>query len=393
MDNGSHPWFDSVDEPTLRQRKGAKWNKFPADVLPAWVADTDFAPAPAVMAALRRQLDTGDLGYPNLMVEPNPVAAAFSQWAARRYAWTVDPARVLVTTDVLQPIAGILARFSEPGDGVVIQTPIYPPFLRATDMGNRRLVDNPLTSAEGGYRLDVDGLRRAVDDRTRILLVCNPHNPTGRAFSRAELLALGELAVERDLLVVCDEIWADFIYPGGAHIPFATLGDEIAERTITLTAATKSFSFAGLRLAVAVFGTAELQERYSELGRFLLGGASSPGAVASIAAWTEGDEFVDQMMGYLVENRRIVHEAVATRMPGVKLALPEATYLAWLDCRELVADGRCSNPSEFFLDKARVALNDGGDFGVHGEGFARLNFATSRAVLGQILDRLAESLA
>jgi cysteine-S-conjugate beta-lyase len=162
---------------------------------------------------------------------------------------------------------------------------------------------------------------------------------------------------------------------------------------VTLTAATKTFSFAGLRLAVAVFGSPALLERYQSIPRFLLGGASGPGAAASIAGWTAGDAWVDALVDYLLANRDHVGRFVAERLPGVRLAEPESTYLAWLDCRELVAAGRCSSPAEFFLEEARVALNDGADFGEHGVGFARLNFATSRALLDEVLERMAAALA
>src|SRR3954451_13839769 len=221
-----------LDEAALRRRRGAKWARYGPDVLPAWVADTDFPPAPPVAAALQRMLVDGDLGYPWLGEPdgPNEVAVAFAGWAARRYGWAVDPAGVLVTVAVLQPLPAMIELCSRPGDGVVIQTPIYPPFLRAVELTGRTLVDNPLGSPREGCRLDVDGLRAALDAHPspRLLLLCNPHNPTGRVFDDGELAALAELAVERDLVVVADEIHADLVYPGARHRPFATLGDEVA---------------------------------------------------------------------------------------------------------------------------------------------------------------------
>jgi cystathionine beta-lyase len=325
-------------------------------------------------------------------MEANPVAPAFAAWAARRYGWEVDPARVVNTADVLQPLYAAIVQHSEPGDGVVIQTPIYPPFLMSLEMSGRRLVDNPLGPASEGYPLDVDGLAAIVDDRTRLLLLCNPHNPSGRVFSRAELEAVAAIAVERDLVVVSDEIHADVVYPGGKHIPFATLGPEVEARTITLTSATKSFNIAGLRLAIAVFGSAALQERYQSQPRFLFGGVNSVGVAATVAAWTEGDEWLDGLVAYLDGNRAEVERFVAEALPGVGHVRPQATYLAWLDCRQLVADGLTANPAAFFLERAGVGLNDGADFGEHGIGFVRLNFATSRAVLAQVLERMAGAL-
>jgi cystathionine beta-lyase len=385
------PRFDAIDLPSLRRRRGAKWSKFGPDVVPAWVADMDFAPAPPVRAAILDLVERGDLGYPWLS-EANPVAPVFAAWAARRYGWQVDPDRVVNAADVLQPLYFAILHHSEPGDGVVVQTPIYPPFLMSVEQSGRRLVDHPLGPASAGYPLDVDGLADLVDDGTRVVLLCNPHNPSGRVFTRAELEALAAVAVERDLVVVSDEIHGDLTYPGATHIPFATLGPEVAARTITLTSATKSFNIAGLRLAVAVFGSAALQERYQAEPRFLYGGVNSLGVAATVAAWTDGDDWLDGLVAYLDGNRREVERFVAESLPGVSHVAPEATYLAWLDARQLVADGVTDNPATFFLERARVGLNDGADFGVHGAGFLRLNFATSRSVLREVLERMAAAL-
>lgn len=382
--------FDAIDLPSLRQRKGAKWSKFGPDVLAAWVADMDFAPAPAVREAVLAQLDSGDLGYPWL-AEGNPVGHAFAGWAARRYGWQVDPDRVINTVDVLQPLYNLIVQHSEPGDGVVIQTPIYPPFLTAVEMAGRRVIDHPLGPASDGYPLDIDALGTAAR-AAKVLLICNPHNPSGRVFSRAELEALAAVAVEHNLLVISDEIHADLVYPGAAHVPFATLGAAPASRTVTLTSATKSFNIAGLRLAIAVFGSASLQERYLELPRFTLGGANSMGAAATIAAWERGDAWLDELVSYLGDNRDLVSSFVSEHLPGISHTTPEATYLAWLDARELVREGRTDNPATFFLEQAGVGLNDGADFGPHGEGFVRLNFATSARVLGEVLQRMATAL-
>lgn len=394
MNEGWVSPFDDVDEAVLRRRRGVKWQRYGDDVLPAWVADMDFAPAPPVASALAELLANGDLGYP-FLGEPNAVAVAFAAWAARRFGWTVEPAQVIVTVDVLQPLYGAIDLFSEPGDGVVVTTPIYPPFLLAVEAAGRQLIDHPLGPADEGYPLDLPGLRAALatNGRGRVMLLCNPHNPSGRVFTEEELLGLADVAEEFDLVVVSDEIHADLIYSGHRHRPFASLNADTAARTITVTSATKSFSIAGLRLAVAHFGSDELQARYQSISRFLLGGANGPGAVATIAAWRDGDTWIDDLVRYLDGNRRLVADFVTEKLPGVSHRMPEATYLAWLDCRKLVAEGLGESPAAFFLERARVALNDGADFGHRGRGFVRLNFATSRAILQQILDRMADALA
>ncbi len=378
-------WFDAADLAMVRSRGGAKWSKYGPEVLAAWVADMDFPPAPPVSAAINDVLARGALGYPWLM-EDNPVARGFAEWTRRRYGWEIDPEMVVTTVDVLQPIQALINLFSEPGDGVVLQTPIYPPFHAAITEVGRVIVENRLGSATDGYPMDVDGLAAltaAPGDRTRIVLLCNPHNPSGRVFRREELEALGTLAVERGWLVISDEIHADLLHPGSTHLPFASLSPAVAARTVTVTSSTKTFNIAGLRLAVAHFGSPELLERYRSISRFMLGGANIMGVAASLAAWRDGERWLEGLNDYLTANRQLVMEAVAT-MRGLTTVAPEATYLAWLDCRELLATRGVANAAAFFLEHG-VGLNDGADFGTVGEGFVRLNFATSRDILGRIL--------
>jgi cystathionine beta-lyase len=380
--------FDDLSLDELRGRQGAKWSRYAPDVLPAWVADMDFKAPEPIRAALEEVAALDDYGYPWFR-EQNPAVDAYVELMARRHGWVLEPERIHTLADVLQGIQLFIELASEPGDGIVIQTPIYPPFLMMIDDNDRRLVDNPLGSAAEGYPLDIDGLRAAVDERTRILLLCNPHNPTGRVFTRSELEALGELAVERDLLILSDEIHQDLIYPGHEHLPIASLAPEFAERTVTLTSATKSFNIAGLRCAVIVFGSQRLAEQFHSIPRFALGGVSSVGVRATANAWRHGQGWLDELMAYLDANRRHVESRVRSDLGPVTTELPESTFLAWLDCRDLEVG---TAPAEFFHDKARVALNDGADFGPHGAGFVRLNFATSRAILDQILDRMADAV-
>ena len=370
----------------LRARQCSKWNKFPADVLPAFVADMDFSVAPPVQAAIERLVACHDYGY-GFRHDDASLAAAFAWRMQDRFGWTVDPARVQTVTELIQAMFAASLAFSEPGDGIVVQTPIYPPFLRTIAETGRRLIENPLVDDGARLTLDLEGLRRVVDERTRVLLFCNPHNPTGRVFGREELRALGELAVERDLVIVTDEIHADLVYPGREHIPLATLDPEIAARTITLTSATKGFNIAGLRCAVMHFGSAELQERFRRtIPDMLLGQASTIGVDATIAAWREGQPWLDAVLARLLANRDRVARFVAEELPGARHYAPEGTYLAWIDCREM---GLPEGPFRFFLDRARVALGNGEDFGPPGQGCVRLNFATSPAVLEEVLGRMA----
>jgi len=369
----------------LRTLTGAKWSWHDDDVMPAWVADMDFAPAPAVVAAVRALVDRGDFGY-NFAAQAR-LCEAFAQWQERRHGWSPDPARVRVFCDVVQAIEAALWVHTERGDGVVVFTPIYPPFLSSVETMGRRIVDCPLDPQ--GWRIDPERLEGVIDDTTRVVLLCSPHNPTGRAFDRTELEAVADLAERRDLLVISDEIWGDLVYPGRRHVPFASLGDEIAERTVTVTAASKAFNLAGLRCAVAHIGHAGVAEGLAALPSHLLGAVGSPGAEATLAAWTQGEEWLEATRDVLLGQRDHLAHLVRTRLGRAVWTPPEATYLAWLD---LGAWGLSVDPSEYLLERARVALSTGPDFGPGGTGFVRLNFATSRSLLDEIVDRVSAAL-
>src|SRR5262245_32566302 len=329
-----------------------------------------------------------DFGYP-INPTPDGLPGAFARRVQERFGWSIDPRRIEVLTDVVQGLYIALWNLTEPGDGAVVQTPVYPPFLEAVAECRRVQVTNELVRGAGRYEIDLDALRAAAGPRTRMLLLCHPQNPTGRAFERAELERLAELALERDWLVVSDEIHADLVYPPAVHVPFAALGPEIARRTITLASATKAFNIAGLRCAVAHFGSEELQRRFNALPRHVRGGVESLGQEATQIAWTSCQPWLDAVLRYLQGNRDQVARFVRERLPGVHFFPPEATYLAWLDCRELGLPG---DPQRFFLEKGRVALSRGPNFGQGGRGFVRLNFATSRAILTQVLERMAAAL-
>jgi cysteine-S-conjugate beta-lyase len=382
------PDFDALDVAVLRQRGGEKWRTYPEDVLPLWVADQDYAVADPIRRVLQRALDLSDLGYP-LHPAPTPLPEVFAARAARGYGWQVAPSRVELLTDVVQGIYVALARLSEPGEGAIVQTPIYPPFLGAVRSVDRTLLENPLVLGAEGFEVDLDGLRRHAARGARILLLCHPHNPTGRVFRRAELEALAEAALAHDLWIVSDEIHADLVYPGARHVPIAALAPEVEARTVTLTSASKAFNVAGLRCALAVFGSDELQKRFTGLPRHLRGGLGSLGIEATLAAFRHADPWLARALAYLEANRDYVADFVARELPGVEHHPPEATYLAWLDFRSLELS---PSPYRFFLERAKVALSDGAAFGPPGRGFARLNFATSRAILRDALERMAQAL-
>jgi len=376
---------------TLRARRGIKWKRYGETVLPAFVADMDFAVAESVQSAVRRIVDQQDYGYYH-REDQEGLESAFADRMRERFGWEPAPERTLPITDLLQGIAAAIVAFSEPGDGVVVQTPIYPPFLTGIDGTGRRRVLNPMVDSGSRLVVDPDGLRRVVDTRTRILLLCNPHNPSGRAFEPEELDAVGNVAIEHDLVIVSDEIHCDLVFPGGRHIPTGSLGGKIAARTVTVNSATKGFNIAGLRCAVIHFGSEELQERFRRaVPERLLGGVNAIGIDATIAAWRHGQPWLDGVMERLKANRDRVAAWVAEVMPAIHSYPPEATYLAWLDCRRLALPA--SSPQEFFLRQAQVALGVGADFGPGGETCVRLNFATSAPILDEVLERMATAIS
>lgn len=373
----------------LRRRRTAKWATYDTAVVPAWVAEMDFPLAPPIRAALGELLDTDQTGYPSgSMVEA--VRTAFCARMADRYGWAVEPAQVELTAEVVQGIAWSLAQLSEPGDRVLVPTPAYPPFLSTVAASGRQLVELPLVGPDGQARLDSEHLDAIVREQgVRMILWCSPHNPTGRVWRPEELEGLTEVALRHDLVVVSDEIHADLVYPPARHVPLATLGPEMARRTITLTSASKAFNLAGLRCAVAVLGSEELAARWRARPEALRGGLSSPGLVATAAAWRAGDRWLGELLPYLQANRDLVARTLAGVLPAARHVPPEGTYLSWID---LSAYQLGEDPAAWLLEHAQLALSPGPEFGPPGVGHVRLNFATPRPVLEEVLHRLATAL-
>lgn len=372
-----------ADLARLRSLTCAKWTFFDDDVLAAWVADMDFEPAPEIVDALRALVDRADFGY-NFSAFSG-LKDAFIDWQSRRHGWEPDPKGVRVWCDVVQAVEAALWLGTEPGDGVVLFTPVYPPFFGAVESSGRRVIDCPLDPAD--WSLDPERLAAAIDERTTAILLCNPHNPTGRTFSAAELDAIASVAERHDLLVISDEIWADIVHPEGKHIPFGSLDRPAAERSVVVTAASKAFNLAGLRCAIGHVADKQVAEGLAKLPSHLLGAVGSPGAEATLAAWTRAEPWLDATVAFLTQQRDHVAQRLAAELPAARMVVPEATYLAWIDLSG--ADGG-DEPADVLLERGRVALSKGTDFGIHGRGFVRLNFATSREILDAVIDRVVE---
>jgi cysteine-S-conjugate beta-lyase len=377
--------FEDLDLDRLRRRRSEKWRMHPPDVLPAFIAEMDYELAEPVLAALRSAVDLSDCGYAN----PAGLGETFARFAAARHGWTVDPGRVHLIPDIMAGFEVIIRLATEPGDGVVINPPVYPPFFAHIADAGRRVVEVPLVRSGGRWELDFDGLEAAFAAGARGYLLCSPHNPTGRVFSAADLGRIAELADRYGVIVVSDEIHASLTLPGARHTPFVSLGGAAAERGITLASASKSFNIAGLKGAVAVAGSASMQRLLGRLPASCQYGAGLFGVLASIAAWDSGDDWLDALIAQLDHARAEFGRLLGERLPQAGYVPPEASYLAWVDCARL---GLGAEPAEVFLRRGRVALGRGLDFGAAGDGFVRVTIGTSSTLLADIVDRMAAAV-
>ncbi|GAA3395517.1 MalY/PatB family protein [Cryptosporangium minutisporangium] len=366
----------------LRRRQSEKWRHYPADVLPVFVAEMDSTLAEPVRAALASALDNSDTGY----AHPEGLPEAFAGFAGRRWGWDPQPATMTLMPDVARAARTAIELVSEPGDAVVINPPVYPPFYEWLEMTGRRLVSNPLRPGPDGWRLDLEGLEAAFAGGARVHLLCNPQNPTGTVHTRAELDAVAELAERYDVRVVSDEIHAPLTLGDARFTPFLSLDRPAARTGFAAVSASKAWNLAGLKAALLVGG----DEVVGEFRRIPEDATSSTGlfgVVASIAALNEGEAWLDELRAALEVNRRWLEEALAPL--GIGYRPPDATFLAWLDFRGL---GLGDEPAAALLDRGRVALYRGLDFGPEGAGFARFNFATRPEVLAEAVARIAAAL-
>jgi cystathionine beta-lyase len=364
-----------------------KWQYYGEDTLPMWVADMDFAAPEPVIAALKARVEHGVFGYetcPGALVEV--IVARLRQL----YGWTVAPEAIVFLPGVVTAFNLAVQAFLNPDDGLLIQTPVYPPILHAAGTAGVEAHAMELTrGVDGCYSVDFDLFARTITERTRMFLLCNPHNPVGRVFREDELMRIAELCLRHNLLICSDEIHGDLIFSGYRHIPIAALAPEIAARTITLMAPSKTFNIAGLHCSFAVIPDAEVRQRYLTARRGVVDSVNLLGYTAALAAYQEGQPWLDALLRYLEANRDVVVAYVRQHMPGVSVVAPEGTYLAWLDCRDAGIPG---NAHEFFLREALVAVNDGATFGPGGEGFVRLNFGCPRALLEEGLGQMRVAL-
>lgn len=386
---GAAPFdFESLSEVWLRSKPGRKWHHA-APRLAAWVADMDYPPAPAIIEHLRSILDSGDIGYPERGETGRMRSVdAFVQRMHVKHGWSIAAQDVREWNDVVQSIQAFLSVICEPGDRVIVHTPAYPPFFNAIEQTRCELHPVPAVIEGDDVSFDHDRLDAELSRQpARVLLLCNPQNPTGRVFTRTELEQLAAIADRHDLIIVSDEIHGDILFDGRTHIPMATIPGA-ATRTITLNSASKSFNIAGLHYAVSHCGVPWVEERLASKPDHLFGAANIMGAEGAWAAWTKGDEWFAEVRTHLEKMRGVAVGLVRAKLPGVKVHVPQATYLAWLDCTQTsIAD----DPYTAFQNSG-VEVSDGVNFGPGGEGHVRLNFATSTSMLEKIVSSMAGAL-
>lgn len=375
--------FDFDHPPDRRGSDSVKWGRYGGrDVLPLWVADMDFAAPPAVLAALHGRVDHGVFGYGDA---PASLVDAVVESLARDHAWRIDPQWIIWLPGLVTGLNVVCRAVGESGDAVLTATPVYPPFLSAPRFSGRDVITVDLVDVGNCWQWDLARLESAITPRTRLLMLCNPHNPVGRAFTRAELTAIAEIAERHDLVICSDEIHCGLVLDERAHhVPMATLDQGIADRCVTLMAPSKTWNIPGLGCSFAVVSNARLRRRLLEVMRGIVPHVNVLGFAATEAAYRDGSAWREALLAYLRSNARCVLGAIA-RMPGLSSWPVEATYLAWIDARGLGVD----NPARFF-EQAGVGLSDGADFGA--PGFVRLNFGCCRSTLEEALARMGRAI-
>lgn len=380
--------FDQIID---RRHSGSiKWQQYGKEVLPLWIADMDFPSPEPVIQALRERVEHGVFGY---SIEEPELNQVLVERLAQRYGWQVSPESILLLPGVIPGFNLACRAVAAPGDGVLVQTPVYPPMLRlAANIPLSRDAMLLTRQADGQYVIDLDLFEKTITPRTRVFLLCNPHNPVGRVWTRAELTSMAELCLRHNLVICSDEIHCDLVFSGHQHVPIAALAPEIEACTVTLMAPSKTYNLAGLKCAVAIIPNPVLREKFTAARVDLVQSMVNIfGYLSALVAYRDGQPWLDAVLRYLEANRDFVMQYVAQHLPGITMSQPEGTYLAWLDCRQAGLPN--NDPYTFFLERAKVALNDGAAFGSGGEGFARLNFGCPRPILTQALDSMRQALA
>jgi cysteine-S-conjugate beta-lyase len=381
--------IDSTTADELRARGSFKWTAPGPGGFGAAVAEMDFGAAPAILDALAALPAEANFGYlPPFLADD--LAAACAEFQQRRYGWDVDPVQVHHVPDVIKALELAITQFSRPGSPVILPTPAYMPFLTVPGFLGREIIQVPMRDDGAGFfTLDLDAINDAFLRGGHLLIFCNPYNPLGRVFTVDEMTQLTNVVDARGGRVMADEIHGALVYPGMRHVPYASTSDAAAAHTLTATSASKAWNLPGLKCAQVILTSEADRRHWEEMGAFAAHGASNPGVVANIAAYRHGGAWLDEVVGYLDDSRRLLADLLGRHLPQVRYRPPDGTYLAWLDCTALGLPG---SPGELVTEHARVKVVDGPAFGTGGAGAFRFNFATPQPILTEMVERVAEVL-
>jgi cystathionine beta-lyase len=383
--------FDSVID--RHNTNSMKWDFMDSffsmkGLLPLWVADMDFRAPDSVIDAVKNVAEHGIFGYSGI---PDSYYDALIQWMEQRHRWKIRREWSVFTPGVVPALYMLVRAFTQPGDQVIVQTPVYYPFFSAVQNNNRELLDNPLRLSNGRYFMDIPDLENKLTPRTKMLILCNPHNPIGRVWSKKELYDIGELCLKKKIIVVSDEIHEDIVYPGFTHIPFHSISGEFADNCVVCTGASKTFNLPGLQVSNIIISNQDIRERFQK--EVQICGVFSPnifGIAATEAAYQHGEPWLTALLDYLKKNFALLKEFAAQKIPGLNITELQGTYLAWLDFRD------CGIPPDklgtFVREDAGVGLEAGTIFGCKTEGFERMNIACPRSILEEALTRIESAI-
>jgi len=380
------PFDDEIGLNQLRLRTSEKWRRYPEDVLPLFVAESDFPTPPNVAKALHDAIDNGDLGY----AAPHRLGESFALFAKQRFGHALDPHDVIATPEVMVGVAEVFDAITEPGDRVVINPPVYPPFFTTIRETHRRIEEAPLRQTGDTYELDFDALEQAFRNGARVYLFCNPHNPVGRVWSRDDVLQIATLAEKYGVVVIADEIHAPLALPGAIHTPFESVVTETGVRAFTMTSASKGWNIAGLKCGLAMTSSEWGRDVFAKLSEERTDHIGHLGVIATREAFANDVPFLDRVVAHLDVQRANLQSLLEKYgLEQVRYTAPQAGYLAWLDCRALQLD---VEPATVFLKQGKVALYPGRKFGTQGAAHVRLNFATSSTILEEAVKRMSDAL-
>jgi cysteine-S-conjugate beta-lyase len=385
----------NFDEP--REREGTNCIKYDRrkeifgrkDIIPMWVADMDFNTPDFIISALRDQLKNEIFGY---SFRPPEYYSSIIDWLKFRHNWNVEKEWITFTPGIVPALNFCTLAFTQPGDKIIVQPPVYFPFFSAVESHGRTLIYNQLKEVAGRWSMDYESLIDSIDAKTRMVIISNPHNPVGRVWTPEELTDLADICLKNKILILSDEIHCDLVLPGFCHTPFATLSEDIAQNTITCIAPSKTFNLAGLSTSTVIISNPALRKSFNRIVDTLhIGNGNIFGTAASVAAYTNGHKWLDALLDYIDNNVDFVEDYCIKMIPEIIPVKPEATYMIWLDCRKLAMNGK--ELQNFFVNSAGIGMNEGSSFGPGGEGFMRMNLGTTHKTVIKAMEQIEKAVS